>query len=62
MSGRPKALEEIDLTPFPTIDTSCFQKAFKGTLDAKGRASQSAGVELAGREYWVFIKKCEKDE
>lgn len=56
---RPKSLEEVDLTPFKTIDTDKFKKAYKGTLDEKGRMSQAVGKEFAGCEYYVFIKKCD---
>ncbi len=62
---RPTSIEEVDLTPFKTIDVTQFQKAYKGRLDEKGRMSQTVNKDLAGCEYYVFIKKeemCKKDE
>ena len=58
---RPKALKEIDLTPFKTIETDIFQKAYVGKVDEKGRIP-SVGTEFVNMEVYVFVKKVISNE
>lgn len=55
---RPKALEEIELVPDIVINPDYYQTGFKGTIDDKGRVP-TVGIEFAGMEVYVFVKKGE---